>query len=110
MVKDGFQTVIAAVEGTFSCLGVTCSDLNTMYREADRALPQPADTACPLWETCENGGDLPRAASAVLPTCEVESEEESEVESPEPTKASGTIQNSVTIGISVLATSVVFLC
>ena len=73
MVADGFQAVIAAVEGTFACLGVSCSDLNTMYGSADR-VPHgsPLDTACPHWNACADGASLPRDASAVTPTCDEE--------------------------------------
>lgn len=72
MVKDGFQTVIAAVEGTFECLKVACSDLNTMYGSADRVgVGTPSADACPHWNACEDGATLPREAAAVLPdpTC-----------------------------------------
>ena len=85
MVADGFQAVIAAVEGTFSCMGVACSDLNTMYGSADR-VPHgtPLDTACPHWNACADGASLPRDASAVTPTCDEEPEEPAE-----PDKTSG---------------------
>jgi hypothetical protein len=72
MVKDGFQTVIAAVEGTFECLKVACSDLNTMYGSADRVgVGTPSADARPHWNACEDGATLPREACAVLPdpTC-----------------------------------------
>jgi hypothetical protein len=71
MVNDGFQSVIAAVEGTFACLKITCGDINTMYGSADRvAIGSPAATACPHWNACQDGATLPRAACEVLPTCD----------------------------------------
>ena len=95
MVKDGFQTVIAAVEGIFSCLNVQCSDLNTMYGGDDRvAVGTPADTACPHWNACEDGANLPRDACEVLPTCGDEANACSE-----PEKASGSTRVHLTVGV-----------
>eukprot|EP01043_Picozoa_sp_COSAG02_P055481 COSAG02_NODE_6435_length_3570_cov_1.751368_6_plen_101_part_00 len=98
MVKDGYQTVIAAVEGTFSCLDVQCSDLNTMYGSADRvAIGTPDDDACPHWTPCDNGQTLPREPAEVLDACNA----------PVPEKASGSNRVYLAMGVLVATLAVV---
>jgi hypothetical protein len=70
MVEDGYHTVIAAVEGTFACLDVQCSDLNTMYSSSDRvAIGAPDNDACPHWTPCDDGQTLPREPAEVIDAC-----------------------------------------
>ena len=101
MVKDGFETVIAAVEGTFECLKVACSDLNTMYGSADRVgVGTPSADACPHWNACEDGATLPREPAAVLPdpTCGSEP-----TPTPTPTKTAGASRVSAVTAVVMAA-------
>ena len=42
-MKDGFQTVVDAVENTFACLGITCQEVKAMVAKG---------TSHPLWQSC----------------------------------------------------------
>ena len=44
-MKDGFQAVVDAVESTFECLGIQCSDVKSMVSP---------DTGHPLWQSCQH--------------------------------------------------------
>jgi hypothetical protein len=48
-LKDGYVAVKAAVESTYPCLGISCSDVNAMIN--------PFKTGQTLWQPCSDGGE-----------------------------------------------------
>ena len=66
-VAEGYEAVIAAVETTYDCLGITCADVNSMLS----VFPDPAKNipaGPPLWSAC-TAAAIPRKACTVSSSC-----------------------------------------
>ena len=63
MVADGYEAVIASVEQTYTCLKISCGDVNSMLSSF------PPNPGPPLWSACQAGNTFPRTTCTIAQTC-----------------------------------------
>jgi hypothetical protein len=67
MVADGYAAVIAAVETTYACLGITCADVRAMSSDASHlGTAAGSFKGPPLWNVCDDtqGGTAATSGTA----------------------------------------------
>ena len=67
MVADGYAAVIAAVETTYACLGITCADVRAMSSDASHlGTAAGSFKGPPLWNVCDDtqGGTATTSGTA----------------------------------------------